>query len=341
MLVFIVRRLLLLIPVLLGVTILTFVLTRVVPGNPIDLMVSPMASEETRNRIAEAAGLNDPIWEQYVSYVLDVLQGDLRQSFVTSRPVLSDLTSRFMPTFELTLFAMIIALGLALPVGIAAAVWRDTWVDHVARFLAVIGVGVPVFWLGLISIYLFFFILHWLPPPQGRISLFVIPPPTITGLLTIDSLLTGNWDAFQSAVASLVLPASVLGFSAMAPLARMTRAGMVEALNSDYVRAARALGLSEGSVILRHALRNAILPLLTMSAIVYGYMLGGVVLTENLFAWPGLGRYVFTAITSSDYPAIQGFILYSTVIYVLIFLLVDVLYVALDPRVRLVSERRQ
>ncbi|WP_176086450.1 ABC transporter permease [Martelella sp. HB161492] len=335
MLIYIARRLLLLIPVLLGVTMITFGLTRVVPGNPIDLMVSPMATEEMRAQVAEREGLNDPIWLQYVHYINNVLHGDLSDSFVTSQPVLSDLTSRFMPTFELTLFAMIIALVLSLPLGIAAAVWRNSWVDHVARVLAVVGVGMPVFWLGLLGIYLFYFKLHWMPPPQGRISLYVFAPPTITGLYTVDSLLTGNWDAFKSAFSSLILPAAVLGFAAMAPLARMTRSGMIEALDSDYARAARALGLSEKSVIMRHAFRNAILPLMTMTAIVYGYMLGGVVLIENVFAWPGLGRYVFTAITSSDYPAIQGFILYSTALYVLIFLIVDVLYVALDPRVRL------
>ena len=334
MLIYITRRLLLLIPVLLGVTIITFGLTRVIPGNPIDLMVSPMATEEMRVQVAQREGLNDPLWLQYVHYVKNVLHGDFSTSFVTSQPVLSDLTSRFMPTFELTLVAMTIALILSLPLGIAAAVWRNSWIDHIARLLAVVGVGMPAFWLGLLGIYVFYFKLHWLPPPQGRISLYVLAPPTITGLYTVDSLLTGNWPAFQSASSALILPAAVLGFAAMAPLARMTRAGMVEALDSDYVRAARALGLSERSVILKHAFRNAILPLMTMTAIVYGYMLGGVVLIENVFAWPGLGRYVFTAITSSDYPAIQGFILYSTALYVLIFLIVDVLYVVLDPRVR-------
>lgn len=334
MLIYITRRLLLLIPVLLGVTIITFGLTRVIPGNPVDLMVSPMATEEMRAQIAEREGLNDPLWLQYVRYVNNVLHGDFATSFVTSQPVLRDLTSRFMPTFELTSAAMAIALSFSIPLGVAAAVWRNGWIDHLTRFIAVLGVGMPVFWLGLLGIYVFYFKLQWLPPPQGRISLYVLAPPTITGLYTLDSLLTGNWAAFKSAFSALILPAAVLGFSAMAPLARMTRVGMIEALDSDYARAARALGLSERSVILKHAFRNAILPLMTMTAIVYGYMLGGVVLIENVFAWPGLGRYVFTAITSSDYPAIQGFILYSTALYVLIFLIVDVLYVLLDPRVR-------
>ena len=332
---FVARRILLLIPVLLGVTVVTFTLTRVIPGNPIDLMVSPLASEETRERIAENAGLNDPIWIQYLRYIEGVTRGDFGDSFVTNQPVLDDLTSRFMPTFELTLFAMLLAIALAVPLGIAAAVWRGTWIDHVSRLLAVFGVAMPVFWVSLVAIYVFFFLLHWLPAPQGRISVMIPPPDRISGLYTIDSLLTGNWQALKSTVQSLLMPAAVLAFAAMAPLARITRASMIEALESDYTRAARSLGLPESSIVFRHALRNAILPLITMIAIVYGYLLGGVVLVENVFAWPGLGRYVYNAIASSDYPALQGFILYSTTVYVLLLLLVDILYVLLDPRVRL------
>jgi peptide/nickel transport system permease protein len=328
------RRLILLIPVLLGVTVVTFALTRIIPGNPIDRMISPLASPEVRQRVADEAGLNDPLWVQYVRYIQGVLQGDLGDSFVTSQPVLSDLTSRFMATFELTTFAMLLAILVAVPLGIAAAVWRDTWVDHLSRVLAVVGVAMPVFWVGLLAIYLFFYRLHWLPAPQGRLSPLIESPRTLTGFYTIDSLLTANWSALRYSAESLVMPAGVLAFAVMAPLARMARSGMIEALDADYTRAARSLGLSEWSVVLRHALRNAILPLLTMTAIVYGYLLGGVVLVENIFAWPGLGRYVFNAITSSDYPAVQGFILYATTVYVLLFLLVDVLYVVFDPRVR-------
>src|SRR5215217_1244969 len=334
MIVYIVRRLILLIPVLLGVTFVTFALTRIIPGNPVDRMISPLASPEVRQRVADEAGLNDPLWVQYVRYIKGVVQGDLGDSFVTSQPVLKDLTSRFMATFELTTFAMLLAVLVAVPLGIAAAVWRDTWVDHLSRLLAVVGVAMPVFWVGLLAIYVFFYRLHWLPAPQGRLSPLIEPPRTLTGFYTIDSLLTGNWSALRQSAESLVLPATVLAFAVMAPLARMARSGMIEALDADYTRAARSLGLSERSVVLKHGLRNAVLPLLTMTAIVYGYLLGGVVLVENIFAWPGLGRYVFNAITSSDYPAVQGFILYATTVYVLLFLLVDVLYVVFDPRVR-------
>ncbi len=335
MIAFISRRLLLLVPVLLGVTVVTFTLTRIIPGNPIDLMVSPLASQETREMIAENAGLNDPLWVQYLRYIEGVSRGDFGDSFVTNQPVLDDLTARFMPTFELTLFAMLLAILLAVPLGIASAVWQGTWVDHVSRLLAVFGVAMPVFWVSLVAIYIFFFVLHWLPAPQGRISVMISPPEAVTGLFVVDALLTGNWQAFKSSAQSILMPAAVLAFAAMAPLARMTRASMIEALEADYTRAARALGLSEWSIVFRHALRNAILPVITMIAIVYGYLLGGVVLVENVFAWPGLGRYVYNAIASSDYPALQGFILYSTTVYVMLFLLVDILYVLLDPRVRI------
>ena len=297
MFVFVVRRLLLLIPVLLGVTVITFTLTRIIPGNPIDLMISPRASQEVRDRVAEKAGLNDPIWVQYVNYIEGISRGDLGQSFVTNQPVLSDLKRRFMPTLELTVFAMVLAIIVAVPLGIAAAVWQGTWIDHISRFIAVIGVAMPVFWVGLLAIYFFFFILHWLPAPQGRLNVLVDPPRTVIGFYTIDSLLTGDWQALRNSLGSIIMPAGVLAFAVMAPLARMARSGMIETLEADYSRAARALGLSEWSIVLRHAFRNAILPLLTMTALVYGYMLGGVVLIESIFAWPGLGRYVFTLLS--------------------------------------------
>jgi ABC-type dipeptide/oligopeptide/nickel transport system permease component len=334
MLTYIARRLTLLVPVLLGVTLVTFALTRIIPGNPIDQLVSPLASPEQRQELIKQHGLDKPFYDQYVVYVKDLAHGDLGTSFVTSEPVLKDLSSRFTATFELTLYAMIVAVLVGVPLGIAAAVWRNSWVDHVARLLAVTGIALPVFWTGLMLLYLLFFRAHVLPAPYGRIDPVVTPPPTWTGLLTIDSLLSGHWAALRSSVEALILPVAVLAFAVMAPIARITRSGMLEAFESDYVRAARSLGLPARTVVLRHALRNALLPLITMIAVVYGYLLGGVVLVEQIFAWPGLGRYVFNAITSSDYPAVQGFILYATTIYVLLFLLVDVLYLVIDPRIR-------
>jgi ABC-type dipeptide/oligopeptide/nickel transport system permease component len=339
MLIYAARRLLLLVPVLLGVTLVTFALTRVIPGNPIDQLVSPLASPEQRQQLIHEHGLDQSIGEQYVRYLGNLLHGDLGTSFTTSQPVLDDLWSRFPATFELTLYAMLVAIFVGVPLGVAAAVRANTWVDHLARVLSVIGIALPVFWLSLTAVYIFFFKLHWLPAPYGRIDPSIDPPTHITGLWTIDALLTGNWAAFRSTAEALILPVSVLGFAVMAPIARITRSGMLEALESDYVRGARSLGLPGRIVILRHALRNAMLPLITMIAVVYGYLLGGVVLVEEIFAWPGLGRYVFDAITASDYPAVQGFILYATTLYILLFLVVDLLYLAIDPRLRTARER--
>jgi len=334
MLTYIARRLALLVPVLLGVTLVTFALTRLIPGNPIDQLVSPLASPEQRQQLIEEHGLDEPFYDQYVVYVENLAHGDLGTSFTTSQPVLEDLTSRFSATFELTLYAMVVAVLLGVPLGIAAAVWRNRWVDHVARVLSVTGIALPVFWTSLTLLYFLFFRLHVLPAPYGRIDPRVTSPHDYTGLLTIDSLLSANWAALRSSAEALILPVAVLAFAVMAPIARITRSGMLEALESDYVRAARSLGLPARTVVLRHALRNALLPLITMVAVVYGYLLGGVVLVEEIFAWPGLGRYVYNAIVSSDYPAVQGFILYATTIYVLLFLVVDVLYLLIDPRIR-------
>jgi ABC-type dipeptide/oligopeptide/nickel transport system permease component len=332
--VIVLRRLILLVPVLLGVTLVTFLLTRVIPGDPIASLISPQASPEVRQALVHQYGLDQPIITQYFTYLGDLLHGDLGTSFSTSHSVLGDLFSRFGATFELTLYAMLLALLTGIPLGILAAVRRGRWIDHLARVIATSGIALPVFWTSLVLLYLFFFQTHIFPAPYGRIDPHIDPPTDITGLYTIDSLLTGNWEAFRSSAEALILPVCVLAFGVMAPIARITRSGMIEALDSDYVRAARSLGLGARTVVLRHAFRNALMPLITMIAVLYGYLLGGVVLVENVFSWPGLGNYVFNAITSDDYPAVQGFILYATTIYVLLFLIVDLLFIAIDPRVR-------
>jgi peptide/nickel transport system permease protein len=340
MLIYTARRLVLLVPVLLGVTLISFALTRVIPGNPIDELISPLASPQERQRLISEHGLDRPIIEQYGAYIRDLVHGDLGTSFTTSQPVLHDLTSRFSATFELTLYAMLVAVLVGVPLGIAAAVWANRWVDHLSRLISVSGIALPVFWTSLTLVYILFYRLHVLPAPYGRIDPSIDAPKHITGLFTFDAVLTGNWAAWRSAAEALILPVGVLAFAVMAPIARITRSGMLEALESDYIRAARSLGLPARTVVFHHALRNALLPLITMIAVVYGFLLGGVVLVEEIVAWPGLGRYVFDAITSSDYPAVQGFILYATTIYVLLFLAVDLLYLAIDPRLRTARGRR-
>ena len=328
------RRVLLLIPILVGVTIITFILTRIIPGNPVDRMVSPLASAQTRQEVIHANGLDQPLYRQYFSYVDRLVHFDFGTSFTTSHAVADDLTSRFAATFELTSYAMLLALTGALILGVAAAVWRNTIVDHVARVISVSGVATPSFWLALTLIYLFFYRSHIMPAPTGRIDPLINPPQHITGLFTVDALVTGDWSALSSAVASLIVPVIVLAFPAMAPIARLTRSSMIEALESDYTRATQSLGIPKRTVVLKYCLKNALLPIVTYAGIVYGFLLGGSVLVENIFAWPGLGLYAFNAISASDFPAIQGFIVYATTVYITIFLLLDILYAFLDPRIK-------
>lgn len=329
------RRIVLLIPVLLAATFIAFALTRILPGNPIDRVVSPYTPVERREELKREAGLDQPFYVQFVRYIGDLLRGDMGVSFTTAQPVTQDLVERFPATFELMTYAMVLALALGIPIGMLSALRKDTWIDHVGRVISVIGVSMPVFWLALVLLYVFFYRMEWAPAPLGRIDALLDAPPTVTGWFTIDALLAGEWEVFRSAVANLVLPVLTIAFTAMAPIARMTRSAMIDALQSDYVRTALALGLPKATINYRHAFKNALLPILTIAAAVYGYGIGGEVLVEYIFAWPGLGLYTFNAILASDFPAIQGAILVMTASYVLIYLLVDVATAMLDPRVEL------
>lgn len=329
-----IRRLLWVIPVLLGVTLITFLLTRILPGNPIDRVAGPYVSAEQKAEMMREARLDLPVIQQFYLYVRDlVAYGDLGVSYTTAQPVAQDLWERLPVSLELTTLGMLLAIGLALPLGIASAVAKDTWVDQLSRVVSVIGVSMPIFWLGLILLQVFFVKLGVAPAPLGRLATSLVEPQRITGWLLIDSSLAGDWEVFRSAAAHLVLPVVIVAFTALAPLARMTRASMIDALESDYIRTARALGLPSRVIIFQHALKNALIPILTMIAGVFGYALGGEVLVELVFAWPGLGSYSYNAILSSDFPAIQGFILLITLTYVLIYLVVDLLIAAIDPRV--------
>jgi peptide/nickel transport system permease protein len=321
------------VPVLLGVTLVTFVLTRVLPGSPIDQIAGPMATPAERQALLTQYGLARPVWAQYVAYLSGLARGDLGGSFVTSHPVASDLATFFPATMELTTWAILAAVLVGVPLGVWGAVRRGSWVDHATRLLSVAGVALPVFWVSLVLIYLCFYRWHLAPPPMGRLSPAIAPPPSLTGFLVIDAALAGDWPACGDAVRQLALPVAVLAFAAVAPLARMTRTSMLDVLESPYMRATRALGIPARSVVWTYAFRNAMLPVLTMLAIVYGFLLGGSVLVETLFAWPGMGRYAFNAISGNDYPAVQGFILYTTAVYLAIFVAVDVASALLDPRI--------
>src|SRR5437867_1537961 len=328
------RRLLFVVPVLAAALFLTFALTRIVPGNPIDRVAGPYISAERRAELKHQAYLDLPFYEQFALYLRDLAHGNLGTSYTTAQDVSKDLRQRFPATFELVTYAMLLSIVVAIPLGILAAIKRDSWIDQVARVLSVLGVSMPIFWLGLILLYVFFYYLGWLPGPVGRTGSAIQSAEPITGFLTLDALLKGNLGLFGQAVRALVLPCFTLAFVTMAPIARMTRATMAEVLQSDYVRTARSLGLPFRVVVLRYGLKNALVPILTVIAAVYGYALGGEVLVEIIFAWPGLGLYSYNAILNSDFPAIQGFLLLVTLLYMVIYLGLDLITAALDPRVK-------
>ena len=331
---YVARRILLLVPVLLGVTFITFALTRIIPGDPVALIAGPYVSPERKAEIRHGYKLDEPFYGQYVDYVGDLLDGNLGTSLVSGIPVRGELSRRFAATFELTTFALLIALVLAIPLGVAAALRKDTWLDGVARVVGIAGISIPVFWSGIMLSYLLFYRWHVASPPFGRIDPQLGPPKDVTGLYLVDSIITWDWERFRSALSAIWLPAFALGFAVMAPIMRIVRQGMIEALESPPATALRALGAGPSSIVLRHCMKNAMLPVITMIAIVYGYLLGGSVLVETIFSWPGMGLYVYNSISSSDFPAVQGFILYATTMYVVVFLLLDLLYLALDPRVK-------
>ncbi|CAN5715412.1 ABC transporter permease [soil metagenome] len=330
---YIIRRLLFLLPVILGGLFITFLLTRIVPGNPIERVAGPYTSDERVEELKREAGFLDPWYVQFWDYLGDVLRGNLGISYQTNQPVIDDLRNRLPASFELVLFGMMLAIGIAIPLGVISAVKQGTAIDHVARVVAVLGVSMPIFWIALILLSTFYSRLGWLPGPQGRLPIAMTAPDRVTGLYTVDSLIAGDWATFRAATKQLILPVLTIGLTAMAPITRMTRATMIDALNSDYVRTAKSLGLPNRTIVLTNAFKNAVIPVLTIIAAVFGYAIGGEVLVEYIFTWPGLGKYSFDAIMGSDYPAVQGFIIVAVGVYVFAYLIVDVLSAILDPRV--------
>lgn len=320
------------IPVLIGVSILAFLLIHLIPGNPAVAMLGERATPEQIARLEEELGLNDPLYVQYGRFMARVLQGDFGRSIHTHSPVLWEMSMRFPATIELTVAAMIIAVVIGMGAGIISAVKPYSIFDYSFMGSALIGVSMPIFWLGLMLIYLFGVKLGWLPP-SGRLSIGV-ELETVTNIYVLDAIITGNWVALKDALRHLFMPALALGTIPMAMIARMTRSSMLEVMRQDFVRTARAKGLPEKIVIFKHALQNAFLPVLTVIGLQFGYLLGGAVMTEWIFAWPGIGRWMFLAISSRDFPIVQGGILLIAMVFVFVNLLVDVLYSYVDPRIR-------
>jgi peptide/nickel transport system permease protein len=332
---YILRRLALTVVTLVGVIVAVFLMARVLPGDPVSVKAGQYATPEVRAQISNELGLDKPIPEQLVTYLSNVLQGDLGESNRSGHPVREDIAQRLPATIELAIYSLILAACLGIPLGIYAAVHRGSRSDAAIQQVAIFSAATPVFWLGLVLIYVFYARLDVAPAPVGQLSTDVDPPRTITHLLTIDSLITLNWEALKDSVGHLLLPVITLGFVVMSPFIKMSRSAMMGVLDSDYILAAESLGLSKREIIRQDALKNVLVQLLTVSGIVLGYLLAGNVLVETIFAWPGLGFYAWNALTGSDYDAIQGFVLVVAIIYVFLNLAIDLTYTLIDPRIRL------
>ncbi len=330
---YVLRRLFLMIPTLIGVTVITFTVSRLIPGDPIAVSLGPYASQEQIQLLRAKWGLDKPLYLQYLLYLRNLSRGDLGVSIHSKRAVLDDLKDFFPATFELTTASMLISILLGIPIGVIAAVRKNRWPDFVTRLYALTGVSMPVFWLGLLLLLVFYLKLGWLPG-VGRLDPNLLPPTPITGLYLLDSLITANWKVFFNALKHILLPAFSLSCVIMATISRMTRASMLEVMRENYIKAARAKGLSERIVVYRHALSNSLIPVVTIIGVMYGVCLAGAVLTESIFSWPGLGRYAVKAITFLDLDAIMGFTLVATLIYVFLNLIVDIAYVVIDPRIK-------
>lgn len=320
------------IPVLLGVSIVVFFMVRAIPGDPAQIMLGQQATQEQVQQIRENMGLDKPIFVQYGLFLKDALRGDLGDSIVTGRPVTTELLTRLPATLELTAFAMLIAILVGIPVGVISAVRQYSLLDKTTSVLALTGISMPIFWLAMILVVIFGVNLELLPFP-GRLD-----PTTgitaITGLVLVDSLLTLNFAGFWDGLLHLIMPALALATIPMAVIMRMTRSSMLEVMNEDYVRTARAKGVVPWRVVFKHALRNAMLPTITVIGLQTGLLMGGAIITETIFSWPGIGLYTYNSISSRDYASVQGVVLYAALLFVLVNLLVDILYAVLDPRVR-------
>ena len=331
---YVLRRLLGLVPVLFGITLLVFLFLQLIPGDPAQAILGERGTPEQLAALREKLGLNKPLYVQYLTFVKNILTGDLGTSAVSTIPVAEELKRRWPATFELALAATLVAVVFGIPVGILAAVRKNSLLDTLSMSLSLVGVSMPVFWLGLLLVYFFAVNLHWLPT-GGRLSTdLAIDFRPITGFLVLDGMLALKPEVLMDALRRLILPALTLGTIPLAILTRITRSAMLEVLSQDYVRTARAKGLAERQVILKHALKNALLPVVTLVGLQFGTLLGGAILTETIFSWPGIGSYIYEGILNRDYPVVQAGVLVVATVFVLVNLLVDLSYALLDPRIQ-------
>lgn len=331
------RRLLQAVPAVFGIVVVTFLLTRALPGDPAVYFAGPAADAASIQQVRESLGLDRSLPVQFMAYVGDLVTGDLGRSLSTGQPVVTDLAQRLPASLELSLSALLLALAIAVPLGVLAATRPDSWIDHLCRFVVTAGVSLPTFFTGLVLVYVFYFLLDWAPAPLGRLDFMYIPPPAVTGFFVIDALLDGDPETAVPALGQMALPAITLALFTLAPIARMTRGAMIQALGSEFVRTARAAGLAKRTVLVTYALRNALLPLVTTLGMVFSFMLGANVLVEKVFAWPGIGSYAIEALVVSDYAAVQGFVLTMAILFVALNLIIDIAYTLIDPRMGIES----
>jgi peptide/nickel transport system permease protein len=329
------RRIGLAVVTLAGVVVFVFMLTHILPSNPAALRAGPLADAALIHKYQQEMGLDQPLYVQFARYAKEILTGNLGDSWKTGQPVLKELGDRLPATVELAATAFLMALAVGLVLGVLAAVYSGTWIDQGVRLYATLGAAQALFWLALLCVHVFYYSLGWAPAPLDRLTIGVPEPPLVTGLFTVDSLLAGQFATFVDALRHLWLPAGVLAFVVSAPIVKMTRASMLDTLNSDFIRTARAVGVSRRSVVVRDGLRNAFIPILTMIGIVFGYLIAGNVVVERVFAWAGIGQYAWNALIINDFNAVQGFVILIAVVYVGINLVIDLAYGFIDPRIRL------
>lgn len=321
-------------PSVAGIIVLTFCLTRLLPGDPAAYFAGPAATPASIEEVRRQLGLDRSLPVQFVDYVRDLVHLDLGRSLTSGQTVVDDLTARLPATLELTLAALLLAALFGIALGFGAALRPGGWPDRLCSVVTVLGQALPTFFLGLMLVYLFYYLLGWAPAPMGRLEIFISPPPVVTGFLTFDSLIAGHADAFRGAVAQLVLPVLTLALFGIGPIARMTRASLIEVFSSDYIRTVRAYGLSSRKVLWTYAFLPAAVPILNTTGMVLSFLLGANVLVEKVFGWPGVGAYAIEALLVSDYAPVQGFVLLMAVMYVVINLVIDLIAGLIDPRVR-------
>lgn len=331
---YIIKRLFLMIIVLFGVSCIVFLIAHVIPADPISAMLGGNAPDDVIQRMEEKLGYNQPLPIRFYNFIKGAVVGDFGISLRTNKPVMEDISRYFPATLELTIVAMVLAATLGITLGILSAVYRNKWIDQFSRVFSITGVSMPVFMTGLFLLLLLYYRLGWLPG-AGRLAFFTTPPQRITGMYLFDSLVTGNWAVFKEALRHIILPAFCLGFFSIASIARTIRSSMLDVMKQEYIMTAKAKGLSKGVVIIRHILKNALIPTVTIIGLTFGSLLEGAVLTETVFSLPGLGRYITAGLLALDYNSVMGGTLYVAFIYSLVNLIVDILYAVLDPRMRM------